>query len=347
MSGLALDRLTDTDKRIVVALQHDGRASWRSIAAQIGAPVSTVARRGQQLIADGLVRVVAVPALGSMGPHAQFLVRINCHPGTHFAVADELVRNPFVRFCTIVTGSYDIIAELVVQGRATHYPQVISDLQPIAGVQRWRSDLIMHVYKVSFDWGRQLFSELVDSAEPYVLEVSDEADCSPAHLDDVDRRILDMLREDGRESFQHVAERLGLNESSVRRRFERLRAGRCVDLVTLVQSAALGMEAETFLTVSVEPSRMDAVARELARYPFVRYLAALLDENALLCEVITTSVDELYRFITDGLANLDGVRGWTANMELLFLKRGFVEAPWWRMQMEQTQPAGAVAPRHP
>lgn len=336
MTVSALDRLTDLDKRIIVALQRDGRASWRAIADAIDAPVSTVSRRGQALIADGVVRIVALPALDADGPHAQFFVRINCAPGSQMAVAAELVRNPDVRFCTVVTGSYDIMAELVVRGGATHYPQLAVALQPIAGVERWRSDLIMHVYKVSYDWGRQLYEEVVGALADDRSGDTVPETCSPDHFDQADRAILEVLKEDGRESFQRIADRLGLNESSVRRRFERLRASRCVDIVTLVQSAALGMGAETFLTVKVSPDRLDAVARQLAQYPFVRYLAALLDDNALLCEVITTSVDDLFSFVTDSLAHLDGVEGWSANMELLFLKRGFIETPWWRAQVGMT-----------
>ena len=333
MTVSALDRLTDLDKRIIVALQRDGRASWRAIADAIDAPVSTVSRRGQALIADGVVRIVALPALDADDPHAQFFVRINCAPGSQMAVAAELVRNPDVRFCTVVTGSYDIMAELVVRGGATHYPQLAVALQPIAGVERWRSDLIMHVYKVSYDWGRQLYEEVVGPSDDTRPPDTAPETCSPDHFDQADRAILEVLKDDGRESFQRIADRLGLNESSVRRRFERLRASRCVDIVTLVQSAALGMGAETFLTVKVSPDRLDAVAQQLARYPFVRYLAALLDDNALLCEVITTSVDDLFSFVTDSLAHLDGVEGWSANMELLFLKRGFIETPWWRAQV--------------
>ena len=102
---------------------------------------------------------------------------------------------------------------------------------------------------------------------------------------------------------------------------------------TLVPAPALGMGAETLLTVRVAPSRMDEVARELAKYSSVRYLAATLDENALFCEVITRSSDDLYEFITSTLSALDGVEGWTASMELLFLKRGFAETPWWRAQL--------------
>ena len=35
------------------------------------------------------------------------------------------------------------------------------------------------------------------------------------------------------------------------------------------------------------------------------------------------------------LAQLEGVQGWNAAMELVFLKRGGVETPWWRAQLEQ------------
>lgn len=38
MTVSALDTLTDLDKRIIVALQRDGRANWRAIADAIDAP---------------------------------------------------------------------------------------------------------------------------------------------------------------------------------------------------------------------------------------------------------------------------------------------------------------------
>lgn len=342
MKHPALDRLTDLDKRIVVALQRDGRASWRTIAEVVGAPVTTVARRGQQLITDGVIRIAAVPALGAEGPYDSFWVRINATPGKHLAVAAALAENPDVRFCTLVTGSFDVVAELVVRGGATRYPELITDLQSIEGVARWRSDLIMHVYKVSLDWGRQLYGEMFGNGEEvHDLTSASLEDCAPEHFDSADRAILDALRVDGRETFSAIAEQIGLNESSVRRRFERMRAARCVDVLALVPSAALGMGAETLLTVTVAPDRLEQVAQELARYPFVRYLAALLDENALLCEVITPTVADLYSFTRESLAHLDGVRGWSANMELLYLKRGFVDTPWW--PAEVPAPASASA----
>ncbi|WP_382308920.1 Lrp/AsnC family transcriptional regulator [Herbiconiux sp. UC225_62] len=335
----ALDTLDDLDRRIVVAMQHDGRASWRAIAEMVGSSTATVARRGQSLIASGVIKVAINPALGATGQVDSFFIRINCAPGTQLMVAEQLVAHEDVRFITVVTGQYDIIAELVVKGGATHYPQLLEELQSIQGVERWRSDLVMHIYKVSFDWGRQLFADtlaLPDAGNDFERYAEPES-CNPTHFDASDWKIIDALRDDGRETFQAIADRVGMNESSVRRRFERLRSSKCIDILTLVPAPALGMGAETLLTVKVTPSRMDAVALELAKHPAIRYLAATLDENSLFCEVILPSTDELYGFITSTLSQLDGVEGWTASMELLFLKRGFIETPWWRSQVALTE----------
>ena len=335
MSIRALGELDLLDRKIAIALQRDGRASWRSIAQAVGSSTATVARRGQQLLASGVVKVNVITALGSTGQVDSFLIRINCRPGTQIDVASELVKNPDVRFLAVVTGRYDIIAELVVHGGATHYPQLIANLQSIEGIERWRSDLLIHLYKVTFDWGHQLFGEPMRLTElPKSGSTFVETDsCSPGHFDSVDWKIIDALREDGRESLQGIADRIGTNESSVRRRFERLRSEGCVSIWTLVAAPALGMGAETLMTVRAAPHRMEAVAHEFAQHPAVRYLAATLDDNSLFCEIIVPSTNDLHTFITSTLARLDGVKGWSASMELLFLKRGFVETPWWRSQV--------------
>lgn len=330
----APDGLTELDKRIVVALQPNGRASWRTVAEAVGGSTATVARRGQQLLNDGVVKVAVVPALAAGGPYSAFWVRINCVPGESLKVAEQLVGSPDVRFCAVVAGEYDIVAEIVLRGNAAAYPHLLQGLQSLPGVKRWRSDYTLHVYKVSFDWGRQLFGE--EPSTGHVAPVVDAPEeCSPQHLDDVDRQMLTALQADGRETFQSIADTLGLNESSVRRRFDRLSANGCLDVLTLVQSAALGMGAETLVQVTVEPSRLGAVAAELSAFPFVRYLALMLDENSLLCELIMPNGRDLHGFMTGPLSRMEGVRGWSASMELVFLKRAFIETPWWRAQVGQ------------
>jgi DNA-binding Lrp family transcriptional regulator len=329
----ALGALDELSRRIIVALQQDGRASWTAIAALCGTSVPTVARRVQQLIADGVVRVAVMPSLGTTGPVETFFARIGCRPGTQFEVAEQLVERDDVRYAGLITGPYDIAVELVVQAGATRYPKTMLEVQRIAGVERWYSDLLLHVYKMTHDWSRQLLADA--TSDPVEHRTMEQPLCSADHLDKVDRAVLKVLRDDGRASFKTVADVLEINESTVRRRFERIINDGCASVVTIVPAAALGFEAETLLTVSVEPAKLNEVAHSLTPHRSVRYLAATLDGNSLLCEVIASSTKGLFEFTTSTLAKLDGVVGWSASVELLSLKRGFVEAPWWRAQLAE------------
>jgi hypothetical protein len=49
--------------------------------------------------------------------------------------------------------------------------------------------------------------------------------------------------------------------------------------------------------------------------------------------MIQPTNDALFSFLTDTVASIDGVRSWQASMELLTIRRGFVETPWWRSEM--------------
>jgi DNA-binding Lrp family transcriptional regulator len=322
-------------RQIIAALQQDGRASWTAIAAMCDTSVPTVARRVQQLTADGVVRVAVAPTLGSNGPVEAFMARIGCRPGTQFDVGEQLVARDDVRYAALITGPYDIMVELIVETGSARYPKTMLELQQIPGIERWYSDLVLHVYKMNpHDWSSQLLGG-PGSDNPGGYPMTGDLACSPDHLDKVDRAILALLRDDGRAGFKTVADALDLNESTVRRRFERMITDGCASVLTIVPAAALGFESETMLTVSVEPSKLNKVAEALTQHRSVRYVAATLDGNSLFCEVIAASTQGLFEFTTATLANLDGVVGWSASVELLSLKRGFVETPWWRAQLAE------------
>jgi DNA-binding Lrp family transcriptional regulator len=331
MSGNS-DHLDELDRRIIAALQSDGRASWTEIAELSNSSVATVARRGQQLLRDGVVRVAAVPGTNHAGATDLFVLRITCAPGTQMDVLAELVRYTDLRFLSLVTGPYDILAELNLRREESLQARIVERILAIDGVQRCDTDLTLHVYKVSHDWSRQLLS---DAPPEQVVEAHQ---CDPSHFDAVDRQIIELMRDDGRSSFRTVAAEVGLNESTVRRRFETLLNRGCILVTTLVPAPALGFESEIILNITVAPPFLDSVARTLSRYRGVRYVAAMLSNNALMCELILPTTQDLFEFTTNTLGRMEGVQGWTASVVLLVLRRGFVETPWWRGSIETAQP---------
>lgn len=269
-----------------------------------------------------------MPGVGPPSAHEHYFVRLTCRSGQALRAATQLAESQDVRFVTLITGEHDIIAEVQVRREAGSYNALVADLHSIDGVEAVSSELLLHVYKVSHDWSRGLLGLAPDSST-----ARNNAGYGEVSTDASDDAILEHLRGDGRASFAEVAEAVGLNESTVRRRFERMLSRGSAQVVTLVQAAALGFESEVQLRVQVEPARLTEVAHRLAEYRQVRYLALALGSNALVSEVIASSTEDLHSFITSQLAELPGVIGWSASLELLTIKRGFVETPWWRKEV--------------
>jgi len=314
-----------TGRRIIAELQSNGRASWTEIAEREGMSVAAVARRGQQLLASGAIRIGVLPRHSIMhDPGALSDIRIVCAPGKQIDVAEALIDVPNLRFLSLVTGKYDLIGELSSPIDGGAHVRQIQDIQKIPGVDRCVTNPQMHAYKWSQRWLRQTLGEHVPDAPP------DHEACSGEHLDDIDHQIIAAMAKDGRISLRAVAEQVSANESTVRRRFESLRSCGCIEVITLVSAQAVGYEAETLLDVFVEPKKLDQVADQLSAYDGVRYIAASLSSPALFCEVILPDADKLYEFLTTDLAWMDGVRSWEAGTELLTFKRGYLETPWWR-----------------
>ncbi|MDF5755347.1 Lrp/AsnC family transcriptional regulator [Spongiactinospora sp. TRM90649] len=318
-----MNDLDTLDRKILVALHLNGRASWTDIAQAIGTSTTTVARRAQQLIQDGVVVVSAIPHVEHRGPVDAYLVRLACSPGTQLRVADRLARLPEIRSVTVVTGGHDIVFELVAPRNRDLFSLLVDEVQRIPGALSSQADLVLHTYQVSQEWSLRGIDLALGALAPRPVEHG----CGPQHLDEVDHEILTVMRADGRASFQSVAKHLGVSESTVRRRFEVMTERGCAAIVTYVPAAALGYGTEVLFWMAAEPGRLDAVAKALAAHPEVRRISAVLGQASLAVEVIMRDTSDLHRFTGHALAEIPGVRTWTANVQLVTVKRDFLRVP--------------------
>ena len=331
--------LDDLDRRIIAWLRADGRASWTEIASRCGTSLATVSRRAHRLLDEGIVRVAVAPVTVYPGNGSSFIVRIGCRAGAVAHVADQLSARPNIRFLALVSGPYDIVAEVCVDSRASLVHPLITEIQQTEGVEWSQTDLILHEYKTAQDWTWQLLV-----GESIASNVSDPHACDSGHMDDVDHKIVERMRDHGRAPFSVVAEELGLDETTVGRRFEAMLNRGCIQVITLAPAAALGFTNEVLLSIDVSARRLRAVSAELSSFAGVRFVAATLSGSALLCEMIQPSHQALFSFLTGTLASIEGVRGWQASMEMLTIRRSFVQTPWWRGELSHylgEPPAGA------
>lgn len=131
-----------------------------------------------------------------------------------------------------------------------------------------------------------------------------EAAASPAEiLDELDRKIIRHLSQDGRRPYRQIARDLGVAEGTVR-----LRAGRLIDQgyirVTAVGNALqLGVQVMAVTLLRVEPRHIENVAQELTTYSNVRFVAASFGSADIIIQTLHRSQKELHRFLTSTLPN--------------------------------------------
>ena len=318
-SGTAAE--VSLDQQIAAALQLNGRATWREIARLLGTSESTVARRARALLEPGVIRTTVIEDPLRCGTGYPVLVHLACAPGHAAGVARALDARSDVRFLALVTGTFDVVAEVIVESRDA-LAEVVDDLTALPGLVRATSETVLRTFKLAYDWSRPLLESAVPIPLPAALDI--QAPAHPVALDGVDRSLIDLLRGDARRSYQELAELQGISESAARRRVDHLIGSGCVTPVVLVDPAFLGYDVEVLFNLRVDLAKLEDVASALVDRPEVRYLSAASGESDLVGEVILRNHDDLYRFRTRVLGGLDAIRNVDTALELRPLRRAYL-----------------------
>jgi DNA-binding Lrp family transcriptional regulator len=314
------------DRQLVAALQLNARATYRQLALALDMSESTIARRVGALCADGRLRITAVTDPIACGLGRPVLVRLRCRAGTAGEVARELAPRPDVRFLAGVTGTYDLIMELIV-GSKRHLAEVLSyQLVDIKGATWTTTDAVLRTLKTSYDWSRELLPDdvaraLEETAHRGAVGTGRAQEQGRVSLDSDDLALVVVLREDGRATYKELADQTGLSEATARRRVEALVGSGAIFFATIIEPAELGFDAEFFFHARVRPDRLEAVAEAFAARPEVRYLSSSFGYGGLTGEVILHSQDEVYEFSRETFAQLDGIVEVEIALELETYKR--------------------------
>ncbi|WP_329563818.1 Lrp/AsnC family transcriptional regulator [Kitasatospora sp. NBC_01266] len=299
--------LDNLDRRLVCALQLDGRAEPGLLAQVLGVSVRTVTRRLARLRETGVLRVVLLPpavdeAVGAL------LLRVRVLRGRVTAVADALAARADVPFVDLMLGGQEISA-VVVTDQAGRDRLLYRQLPGTDAVTETTVHAVLHLFADAAQWQAGLLTEAqVAALTPGQPEQPDR----PLPLDQLDGSLLAELGEDARRSAAALAQALGVPESTVRRRLRRLAAAGLLRTHATVDPRLLGMTVDANLWLSVPPGRLAEAGRALAAHPQVHGVLATSGPHNLMAAVFCPDYDALYRFTTEVLAPLGADRVETA-----------------------------------
>ncbi|MCP9956861.1 Lrp/AsnC family transcriptional regulator [Streptomyces sudanensis] len=307
--AITFDRL---DRRIVGALQVDGRAEASRIAGVLGVSARTVARRLARMRDAGAVSVVRLaPPEEVVGATA---LRVRVVRGRAEAVAEAFAARPDVLSVDLVTGGEEISVLLLGddadQGRLL-YRQVPataaitsvsahSVLRVFADARQWRADVLTPEETAA------LLPPGVGEAEgggggAEFVRSTEAEDGVP---DAVDRRLLAVLDRNARLGFAELGHLAGVPETTVRRRMRRLAAGGQVRTLVRVRPGLLGLTVDANLWMRVPPARLHEAGETLAAHPLTHAVAATTGACNLVAAVYCRDLRALYDFTTGVLGPL-------------------------------------------
>lgn len=316
------ERLDEVDRRIIAALQIHGRATWQEIARATGVSDSTVARRTQRLFAKGLTKVIATtePLLCAEG--YPVIIGIRSSAGSITQVARALSQRTDVRFAALLTGSFDLVVELIVKSHTDFARVLLTEIDRIPGVWSTTTENVLTHYKLEHTW---LQTELsVNAVNVLTDQRGPVIPGPPRHLDERERKLVDLLGANPRASIAQLSSQLGISQASVRRRIDKMVGEGRLRFSIVIDPELLGFTAPTMYWLHMDLSYVDEAAQILSHRPEVRYVAATAGHSDITVETVLRDQADLHRFNTQVIGGLPGVQRVEVGQELATLRRAFV-----------------------
>lgn len=126
-------------------------------------------------------------------------------------------------------------------------------------------------------------------------------------IDDLDRKIIQLLQRNGRTSNTEIARALDTTETTIRKRINYLLEERLMSIVAVPTPEAADMNLSAIIGLSVGLTSMHEIANELRRYQEVRYVGMSAGRYDIMLEAFFTNQEHLLEFVTHKLGPLPGI----------------------------------------
>jgi len=141
-------------------------------------------------------------------------------------------------------------------------------------------------------------------------------------MDQLDKKILDILKTDGRISNAKVARNLSVSEGTIRRRIKKMKTDGIVNVYAVPDPEKIGYFAEALIGVQVDPNMIDDIAEKISSHEYTTWVARTTGSYDIFTWVTLPTSEELGKYLSNDLGAIDGVNKTETFVNLKVLKRG-------------------------
>jgi Lrp/AsnC family leucine-responsive transcriptional regulator len=127
-------------------------------------------------------------------------------------------------------------------------------------------------------------------------------------IDEIDKKILDILFNNGRIPYSTLAKELGLSRVAVRKRITQLLKEGVIEKFTIAHNPEkVGKKVSAFFEVDCEPTALVSVAKLLAENPKVASCYQMTGPSTIHMHLLVDDFSMLEDFINKELYSLEGI----------------------------------------
>ena len=142
-------------------------------------------------------------------------------------------------------------------------------------------------------------------------------------MDELDRRIIDILQADGRASNAKIAREVGVSEGTVRRRLRRLIDGDIIKVIAVPNLEQMGYGTAALVGIQTGPGMVDDVAAAIGALDEAHYVAITTGAYDIFTWVGLESPEKLGNFLRGKVGTIPGVTRTETFVNLSIKKRTY------------------------
>ena len=128
------------------------------------------------------------------------------------------------------------------------------------------------------------------------------------NLDQLDRRIVDLLTVDARVSNRQIAAQLGVTEGTIRGRINRLEEGGAIRLTAVTNVAFAGSPKVVLIGIQAHHAELKALSQRIAAMPEIGCVILMLGRFDILAIGLFGALEEIVEVANNRILALPGVR---------------------------------------
>jgi len=146
---LKIDKL---NQQIILNLQTNGRLSFLELAKMLDVSEGTIRKRVSWLLAQGVIRVTAIPDLDKLGYKFMSIVGLQIRLADLRNTAEQLAKYPNICYLANVTGRYEFIAIIFARSSKEYSDFMENVISRMASIVRTETFVNLNIYKGHGNW---------------------------------------------------------------------------------------------------------------------------------------------------------------------------------------------------